>query len=169
MISGLVFIQPGILSKIFGIELSSIEGAFWSLYVEVKFYIIFGSMYFLSKNKSVYVLTALYLFGFCYKAFSSNGFIEGNGFVENLLFSVLSLHHFGWFCIGVLLYLQKKNGGRVYITLSLLILFTILSRSFPSSIGEFLFGVAIYALFLGCLLFGSISRFVSNRYCFFLV
>ncbi len=46
----------------FGIHPKSIEGAFWSLYIEVRFYVIFGSAYFLFGRKTALgVLAALFL------------------------------------------------------------------------------------------------------------
>jgi peptidoglycan/LPS O-acetylase OafA/YrhL len=162
MISGLVFIEPSILNKIFGLEFSSIEGAFWSLYVEVKFYLIFGFIYFISKKKSVHLLTALSLLGFGYKVLLYIGLIDSDGFV-NFLFDLLSLNHFGWFCVGVFLYLQKKYGGWKYIVWSFVILLTTLALTFGKNIGAILFGFSIYTIFLGCILIDSISRFASNK------
>ena len=37
VLPGLLFLQPELLSAIFGTKVAAIEGAFWSLYVEVKF------------------------------------------------------------------------------------------------------------------------------------
>ena len=40
LIPGLLFIEPYWLEKAFGIPFESIENAFWSLYVEFKFYVL---------------------------------------------------------------------------------------------------------------------------------
>ena len=37
-IPSLTFVQPGVFNEILGTEMRSFNGAFWSLYVEVKFY-----------------------------------------------------------------------------------------------------------------------------------
>lgn len=63
LLPGLTFIEAGILSKVLQIPITDLEGAFWSLYVEIKFYIIFGLSYFiLGKQKALYVLFILFLY-----------------------------------------------------------------------------------------------------------
>lgn len=55
VLPGLLFIEPSLLDKIVGGgKILPLEGAFWSLYIEMMFYIIFGISYFiLGKKKAV--------------------------------------------------------------------------------------------------------------------
>ena len=56
IIPGLFFINPIILEKITNIHFPTMEGAFWSLYVEMFFYIIFGLSYFVIKERNAILL-----------------------------------------------------------------------------------------------------------------
>lgn len=47
LLPGLTLIEPGWWSRILHAPVSDLEGAFWSLYVEMKFYVLAGSVYFL--------------------------------------------------------------------------------------------------------------------------
>jgi peptidoglycan/LPS O-acetylase OafA/YrhL len=48
LIPGLSFIEPSVWTYLLGTKQGVIEGAFWSLYVEFKFYAIFGALFFLA-------------------------------------------------------------------------------------------------------------------------
>lgn len=61
VLPGLFFFDPHILNVFFKNTFHSLEGSFWSLYVEVKFYLIFGALFFwLGRNKAILGLVALY-------------------------------------------------------------------------------------------------------------
>lgn len=64
VLPGLLFIEPSLLDKIMGGgKILPLEGAFWSLYIEMKFYIVFGISYFiLGKKKAVIFLILLFLY-----------------------------------------------------------------------------------------------------------
>lgn len=52
------------LGSLLGIKIKSVEGAFWSLYVEVKFYIVFGLAYFMfSERIGIAALLLLFSLG----------------------------------------------------------------------------------------------------------
>lgn len=49
-------------AKLLGVDVKSLESTFWSLFVEVKFYVIFGIMYFAAGwRKAVAALIGLFL------------------------------------------------------------------------------------------------------------
>ena len=63
IISGLLFVEPSWINLLFGTHLSSLEGSFWSLFVEFKFYVLFGLAYFLyKKERSIFVLLFIFIF-----------------------------------------------------------------------------------------------------------
>jgi hypothetical protein len=45
-IPGLLFTDPRILNEILGTSLKSLDGAFWSIYVEVQFYLVSAISFF---------------------------------------------------------------------------------------------------------------------------
>jgi peptidoglycan/LPS O-acetylase OafA/YrhL len=72
LLPGLTFVGDGAgvhylwdpLTNLFGVHVSSIEAAFWSLYVEVRFYIIFGLAYFfLSERAGIGLVFFVWLLG----------------------------------------------------------------------------------------------------------
>ncbi len=55
LIPGLTFAESGIWARVLGSPQGVLEGAFWSLFVEVKFYIIFGALYFFLGRKAALI------------------------------------------------------------------------------------------------------------------
>ena len=62
LIPSLTFIEPYWLSKYTGIEIRALDGAFWSIFVEIKFYIISAILFFyLFKDRNLNGLVVLYI------------------------------------------------------------------------------------------------------------
>lgn len=55
----LTFIDPFIWSSVFGEQIEYIDNVYWSLLVEVKFYLVFGALYFFNKDR---ILLSWFLF-----------------------------------------------------------------------------------------------------------
>lgn len=109
LIPGLTFIEPYLLGKLTGIPFESIENAFWSLYVEFKFYIIAAIFYFLFGSRVL--VTFLFLCFLSDFAFSQLIQIYDNKLLS-FAYSItanLSFKHFGWFAAGAAFYMFKKN------------------------------------------------------------
>ncbi len=105
VIPGLIFIEPNWIYKITGISITPLEGAFWSLWVEFKFYFIFGISYFIFGNKkAIIVIFSMYLLSKVSAKFNID--------LLNVLSNDFSFEYFGWFASGSLAYLyfiSKKN------------------------------------------------------------
>lgn len=104
LIPGLTFIDPDWWSKLFGLEFRSIDGAFWSLYIEVKFYIVFGLLYFsIGWRKAILALFTL----FCLTVATALTRKVAPGLELRLLGKILAAcgaEHWGWFAAGALYY-----------------------------------------------------------------
>ena len=111
VIPGLIFINPNVLEKITNIHFPIMEGAFWSLYVEMFFYVVFGLSYFLFRErKAIILLFCLFLYSVV-------------GLFYPLKLSMLFIH-FGWFTIGCLSYIyliknRSQNKLILYLSLAL--------------------------------------------------
>lgn len=119
-IPGLTLIEPSFWSRILKLNVSSLDGVFWSLFVEVKFYIILGVFYFImGSNFSVIALCIVYLiYPFCI-LLNQNG--NAPLFLEKII-SITSCQYFGWFTSGAFFYLYKKNtNNRNKLILALLV------------------------------------------------
>ena len=100
----LTFIDPGLLSKITGLEIRSLDGAFWSLYVEVKFYFVAAFAYFIIKDRNLYFILIIYIL---WLLLTVAKFLE----IDNayLIISLKTLNYvgakyYGWFLLGILAY-----------------------------------------------------------------
>ena len=114
IIPGLIFIEPSWIKTITGVRINPLEGAFWSLWVEFKFYFIFGASYFiLGSKKAIIAVFSMYLL-----------FNIGNVFNINVLIILsdfLSFLHFGWFASGSLAYLYFISKKNKYLYFSILV------------------------------------------------
>jgi peptidoglycan/LPS O-acetylase OafA/YrhL len=101
LLPGVTFIEPAFWEQLTGAHQGMLEGAFWSLFVEVKFYAIAGFCYFLfGARATVFVLCA---------AFAGTVILPrlhdaaGAGQVLALL-NLVDARFFGWFGSGALLF-----------------------------------------------------------------
>jgi peptidoglycan/LPS O-acetylase OafA/YrhL len=109
LLPGLTFIEPKWWQYILGSQQGFLEGAFWSLYVEFKFYIIASLLYFWFGRKA----PALILFGL----FMATEFIDQvrsyqSVYVLNVMsyiFHKLDFNYFGWFAAGASFYIYTSS------------------------------------------------------------
>jgi peptidoglycan/LPS O-acetylase OafA/YrhL len=106
LIPGLTFIGPSFWEKVLGSPQGMLEVAFWSLFVEVKFYLIFGAAFFIFGVKraimGLIVLYGLYL-------------------MKVPFMTCLAAEHMGWFASGALFYLYFKTAKKSYWWLGLIV------------------------------------------------
>ncbi|HHW4184988.1 TPA: acyltransferase family protein [Yersinia enterocolitica] len=105
LIPGLTFVSPEIIHSLFGVRIEGLEGAFWSIYVEVMFYIFSGFLYFsfgrkvILKSLFVTALIPFSLFHFFHQTLDDVA----------LRFTVLvGFDAYIWFYIGCFMY-EKIN------------------------------------------------------------
>jgi peptidoglycan/LPS O-acetylase OafA/YrhL len=98
LLPGLTFMEPLWWGKILGSPQGLIEGAFWSLFVEVKFYIVACFVYFvLGRNKLIFILGIIFLMGYGLEHIPP---IAESG----LRYELTSMKQFGWFAAGAFFY-----------------------------------------------------------------
>ena len=77
LLPGLTFIDPSWWQLLLGHPVGEIEGSFWSLFVEFRFYILFGALYFaLGKRWAVAILIGLFALGLYARYFHSSGALD---------------------------------------------------------------------------------------------
>jgi peptidoglycan/LPS O-acetylase OafA/YrhL len=101
LLPGLLFVSPAIIHTFTRLSIESMDGTFWSLYVEVSFYIVFGILYFrfglLPAITQIFVLSVLA----CTMGFMASLGLGGSLFGRiAAMFDWLGLVHFGWFASG---------------------------------------------------------------------
>jgi peptidoglycan/LPS O-acetylase OafA/YrhL len=112
LLPGLIFTNPDILYQFTGVRIVPIEGAFWSLFVEVPFYLIFGLLYFADREGAVMLLLSLFAAASFQTLMARLGLPGWPGF--GLLVSLLGLRYYGWFVAGALLWTRYRHGGRAH-------------------------------------------------------
>ncbi len=159
---GLTFMEPSWLSYIFKTTINPLETVFWSLYVEVKFYFIFGILYFtLGKKKAITGMVVLFasalIFNLLASVYSSFEFLGA-------LTMQLGFPSFAWFSIGALAYLyytEKKAKYLVFI-FSLLVIGQFIMGS--NDIMEIVCLIIIIMLFMLPICFEKIRFLYSNKF-----
>lgn len=108
---GLIFIEPYWLSKITGIEMKSVEGAFWSLYVEVRFYLLLGSLYFIvGRKRSLWVLWLITIASLSLLLLDKYGIqLKGHKALIYLVSDVFVGRYTIFFLLGILFYEFMSN------------------------------------------------------------
>jgi peptidoglycan/LPS O-acetylase OafA/YrhL len=159
LIPGLLFADPYWLTKIFGGYWDQIEGAFWSLYVEAQFYIVFGSLFFLvGRGWSIIAITAIFcmsniLFYLISPSLSSapelKNILHASGFM-----------HYGWFSAGAIFYIYSKEGNARNLATGIIVALAsaLAMVSWEWRLGSFL----IVAAFVGSISSKRLGSIVAN-------
>jgi len=155
---GITFIEPYYWHKFTGLEFKSLEGAYWSLYVEFKFYLIAAVLFFyLSQKQFVQILFCLFMLDGLTTYLSE---ILPNNSILQLIHSLcshLSLSHFGWFAAGAAMYKFHLYQNRRWLLFSLLIILISCVRN-SESLEEFFANVGVSAFFVSVLLVPIVQR-----------
>jgi peptidoglycan/LPS O-acetylase OafA/YrhL len=118
LLPGLTFIDSTWWSKITGHAIAPIEGAFWSLFVEVKFY-FFAALVFYWSGRNILIL-------FLIASFAAAIFFRTlpnyfNPFLLPYINSLIrdaSFEYFGWFASGAAFYVFFRNGTFSWLALA---------------------------------------------------
>ena len=104
LLPGLTFIEPYWWQLILGSPVGELEGAFWSLYVEIKLYLVAGIFYFLiGGQRMIWVMIGLFLVA-AIVLFLGPVFQEHGWHQAKQLLNAFSGRPCGWFAAGALFY-----------------------------------------------------------------
>jgi peptidoglycan/LPS O-acetylase OafA/YrhL len=111
-IPSLTFIEPYFYQRLFNVQWPYIDGAYWSLAVEVKFYLIYAILFFANRGnifKSwvffAIVVTVFWLVTF---VFNNKPFIKDND-IFNLFSYIFITRYIVYFTLGILFFNLYKN------------------------------------------------------------
>jgi peptidoglycan/LPS O-acetylase OafA/YrhL len=111
LLPGLTFMEPSWWQSVLGIPVKPLEGGFWTLYVELKFYIFAAIVYFWRGRN--WMLGAL-IGAFAAGTFCKVAEVYAGGAAISALNNVcrnLSFEYFGWFASGAAFYVYSKSGN----------------------------------------------------------
>lgn len=165
ILPGITFIEPSWWYLVFGLDIKPLEGAFWSLYVEFKFYVISGCIYFfIGRKRLVPTLLGLYLF---YQLFSYLS-ITTDVYTFDVLLRIgheLSLEHFGWFTSGAIFYLYHENKKELFFLSALLC--SIISALFLKYFDVIIAAIMISIFFAASLRLTVLQQALQRRFILF--
>lgn len=175
LIPGILFIEPLWISKLFGINQGVLEGAFWSLFVEMKFYIFFGSIYFLFKSNfakiALFVSFVVSIVALVFAKYFGNT-IEIFNCINTFVNKYLSFNFFGWFLIGVLTYdlYQHKSSLRLILLLALGCIVSVFSSIPDGHLHDFTicWAIALICLFVASIYIKELREILSTRLLVFM-
>jgi peptidoglycan/LPS O-acetylase OafA/YrhL len=124
----ITFINPGFLTKILGIDIRGLDPAFWSLYVEVKFYFFSAILFFILKDKNLNGLVILYIFKLLLVALIKFKIEPNYVLTANKILEQLGINYYGWFLLGVYSYKYTQTLSARH-TLMFTMLITVSSES----------------------------------------
>ncbi|GGC61580.1 hypothetical protein GCM10011396_05670 [Undibacterium terreum] len=149
MLPGLSFIEPYVWSKLLHAPQGALEGVFWSLYIEVKFYVLFGLMYFVLGSRAA--LTGLALLFFA--SVLSGLLLPVDGAAQSRMVSLASTllywsgaQHFGWFAAGALYFRYFKHGKKWDLGLAV-VLTCCAALAYGKGVEEVVAALVVVALF----------------------
>ncbi|PZU11834.1 acyltransferase [Sphingomonas sp.] len=111
LVPGLVLLNPFYVRWL-GLEAHSLDGAFWSLYVEAAFYVVIGLAFFrIGWARSIALLLILYALSLIVPHIVNHHHI-GWARMPTLLFYHAGFQNFGWFASGALFLKARVNSDR---------------------------------------------------------
>ncbi len=164
LLPGLLFVSPSIIHTLTGKVIDSMDVTFWSLYVEVCFYVIFGSAYFLL-GSTMAIVGVFFIFGLTYFAelIASGGDLFSRSAAAA---DWLGFTHFGWFASGAVFYRFSKDRSLVLFVLAVAAgVISALTSKFPAPEKMSLLFVVI--LFASAVVSLNIQRLLSSRILLF--
>ena len=169
LIPGLTFIEPTWWSAATGSSIEPLEGAFWSLYAEFKFY-LFGAIAYYWRGKKFFVGALIAAFILSSVAWLGLAFFEDPSFLILVrLTANLSFNQFGWFATGAAFYIYSQDHSSKWFGLAVLL--SLISSAMvgfeETNMQVFWMASLVSVLFAISVINPSIQTFLSNRFFLF--
>lgn len=121
LLPGVTFIEPEFFRITFGYYQKILEGSFWTLFVEMKFYILAGLLYFtMGAKKMIAILVAMFFSSIVLEFASPHLPAEIAGQL-NTIYKYLNYQHYGWFATGALFYQYHRYKNIKYWIMAVLL------------------------------------------------
>jgi peptidoglycan/LPS O-acetylase OafA/YrhL len=160
---GLTFISHFFYKTVIGPEVSVLENGFWSLFVEVKFYLLAGWLYFLiGQKRMIMALSAMFMsyvmFGFIKPQLTP----ELAGMIAATL-DCLDYEYYGWFAAGALFY-RFYNSKDLFTFIAAVFLALLSARTWGGLMSQTMLAfMVLIAIFSGAMLSENIQKLLSNK------
>ncbi len=168
LLPGLVFMDLAWLQKIFRHPIQPLEGAFWSLYVEVKFYVFAALVYYrFGRETLVKSLVGIAGFALCVRLLR---LVSSNGLVSHLdlLAQDFAINYWFWFAAGAACYMYRQTGRVEWFRLALGCIVggacELGATEQGFRLGNLVGGIAIGAVFAVSIRSERVQAFLSSRF-----
>jgi peptidoglycan/LPS O-acetylase OafA/YrhL len=165
---GVLFVEPRWLRDIFHLNVTGpLEGDFWTLFTEVKFYLLFGITFFLWRRRAVFLLGALSAFGAVVYLVQIHGTLLDSGIFPRASAAIcdeLNCRCYGWFAAGAFFYLFFETGRRGYFAASVLCaMIGVLANATLADAGDVAVVSSVYLIFIAPFFLDFLRAFFSRR------
>ncbi|MCD1115784.1 acyltransferase family protein [Chryseobacterium turcicum] len=163
LLPGVLFINNGVLEKIVGTNFPVLELSFWSLYVEVKFYIIFGALFFAFNRRVALIgIFLLYISALVLQILCFHELLFENTWIKMYVGTFI---HFGWFVVGALTYIYYYHRDRKYLFIILFVWMCSLCYGYKfQDLMLLIYLIALNLIFFGALFWKRLNLLFSNRF-----
>lgn len=160
---GLTFISHFFYKTVIGSEVSVLENGFWSLFVEVKFYLLAGWLYFLIGQKRMIIALAIMFFSFVAFGLIQSRLSPETAVVMMEVMDCLDYQYYGWFAAGALFY--RYYNSKHAMTLIAAVLMALLSaRTWGGLMSQtMLVFIVIIGIFAGAMVSEKLQKILSNK------
>jgi len=155
LLPGLIFVSPSLIHFLTRVMIVSLDDPFWSLYVEVCFYVLFGSAYFLfGSKKAIVAIFAIFMISVMSNLLA--GYVDKQSIFARIAAAMdwLGFIHFGWFVGGALLYRYFMTNDRriLWLAISVAVLSVLSSEIFKYGLADRIALGSAAALAIGSML-----------------
>ncbi|MGQ8364386.1 acyltransferase family protein [Glaciecola sp. 1036] len=167
ILPGLTLIDPDWLGWWTGLAFSPLEGAYWSIYVEVKFYLFAAVCYFfISKDKLPWFIFGAYLFAV---SITQMPIISDLQWLEPIRWRIpfYSLEHFGWFASGCFFYRFMIDNKKYNFAIALAVGILASVTTSAGQTDKFFVLLFLVALFATSLISPVIQKILATRFLLF--
>jgi peptidoglycan/LPS O-acetylase OafA/YrhL len=170
LLPGLTFLSPPFWTLLLGRPVGELDGVYWTLYVEMGFYLIFGMLYFLvGWRRAVISLAALWLaVVIASRLAAAVQSAEAMKWIEPLQW--LGIEYFGWFVSGALfLKARELSNDRLFVAALIAGLVSALTSGLwqPDDWTSCGYLVGCLAVFAGAQRFSRLQRVLATKLLLF--
>ena len=167
LISGFTFIEPELFRLFFVENKYILEGSFWTLFVEMKFYILAGFLYFtIGSKKMITVLVAMFFSSIALE-FASPHLSTVLSDQLYTLYHYLNWAHYGWFAAGTLFYQYYASKDMRYWYAALVVALIAARCLGGLQTKSMIYASIIVFTFAFSMFNPSVQKILSNRFLVF--